>query len=577
MKLVECVPNISEGRRPEIYEAVAAAAAAVPGVTLLNIDPGVETNRTVITFVGPPEAVLEGAFQLIRKGVELIDMSRHRGAHPRIGAVDVVPFVPVSEVTMDECAELARHLGRRVGEVLSIPVYLYEFAASAPHRRNLADIREGEYEGLAQKIVHRDWKPDFGPARFNPRGGATVIGARKFLVAYNVNLNTMDKRLATRVAFDVRERGRMRRDADGQPILDKNGEPAWEPGLLKSVKAVGWVIPEYGRAQVSINLTDLDVTPLHVAFDTCEERARDRGLRVTGSEIVGLVPLSVLLDAGRHYLRRMGRPTGVPDSDLVRTATQTLGLSEVKPFDPKERVIEYRLQSMSRLVSLSVRDFLDELSSDSPAPGGGSVSALAASMAAGLAAMVAVLSHSKKGVESKRDALDALAVRAQALKDQMLAAVDADTAAFDRLLDAIRMPKDDPKREKAIDDATIAATEVPLDVVEACPEVIELCREAGRIGLQASLSDAGVGVQMARAAAAGAYQNVCINLANLERREALLARADAAWIKVKELHAIAEEETLTKLRDQLRTENREPTTISQTPTPPSSKRDRRAR
>jgi glutamate formiminotransferase/formiminotetrahydrofolate cyclodeaminase len=554
VKLVECVPNISEGRRPEIYEAVAAAAAAVPGVTVLNIDPGVETNRTVITFVGEPDAVLEGAFQLIRKGYELIDMSKHRGAHPRIGAVDVVPFVPVSDVTMDDCAELARRLGKRVGEELGIPVYLYEFAASAPHRRNLADIREGEYEGLAQKIVHKDWLPDFGPPNFNPRCGATVIGARKFLVAYNVNLNTMDKRLATRVAFDVRERGRMKRDDEGTPILDKSGEPVWEPGLLKSVKAVGWVIPEYGRAQVSINLTDLDVTPLHVAFDTCDERARERGLRVTGSEIVGLVPLKVLLDAGRHYLRRMGRPSGVPEPILVRTAIQTLGLSEVKPFDPTERVIEYRLRTMPQLASMSLRDFVDELASDSPAPGGGSVSALAASVAAGLAAMVAVLSHTKKGFESKHDALDAIAVRAQALKDQMLEAVDADTAAFDRLLEAMRMPKDDPNRARAINDATAAATEVPLGVLASCPAIIELCREVAGIGLQASLSDAGVGVQMARAAAAGAYQNVCINLANLNdaaRKETLLARADSAWKESQKAHAAGEKETLAKLRDAL--------------------------
>ena len=552
MKLVECVPNISEGRRPEIYDAVAAAAAAVSGVTLLNVDPGADTNRTVITFVGDPEAVLEGAFQLIRKAHELIDMAKHRGAHPRMGATDVVPFIPVSEVTMDECAALARRLGDRVGKELSIPVYLYEFAASAPHRRNLADIREGEYEGLAKKIEHRDWKPDFGPAKFNPRCGATVIGARKFLVAYNVNLNTLDKRLATRVAVDVRERGRMKRDGNGEPVMDANGEPVWEPGILKSVKAVGWVIPEYGCAQVSINLTDLDVTPLHVAFDTCEERARERGLRVTGSEIVGLVPLSVLLDAGRHYLRRMGRPTGVSEAALVETAIRTLGLSEIKPFDPKERVIEYRLGTASRLASMSVRDFLDELASDSPAPGGGSVSALAASMGAALAAMVAVLSHTKKGFESKQEQLDAIATRGQALKDQMLAAVDADTAAFDKLLEAIRMPKDDPARDAAIADATVAATEVPLGVLERCPDIIQLCREIGRIGLQASLSDAGVGVQMARAAAAGAYQNVCINLSQLpngDKRTGLLGRADAAWKDSQKLHADGEREILQKLRD----------------------------
>ena len=562
MKLVECVPNISEGRRQEIYEAVAAAAAAVPGVTLLNVDPGADTNRTVITFVGEPEAVLEGAFQLIKKGYELIDMAKHRGAHPRIGAVDVVPFVPVAEVTMDECAVLARRLGERVGKELSIPVYLYEFAATAAHRRNLADIREGEYEGLAKKILHQDWKPDFGPAKFNPRCGATVIGARKFLVAYNVNLNTMDKRLATRVAFDVRERGRIKRDEEGNPILDKKGEPKWEPGLLKSVKAVGWVIPEYGCAQVSINLTDLDVTPLHLAFDTCEERARERGLRVTGSEIVGLVPLSVLLEAGRHYLRRMGRPTGVPESALIHTAIRTLGLSEIKPFDPKERVIEYRLTSASRLASMSVRDFIDELSSDSPAPGGGSVSALAASMGAALAAMVAVISHTKKGFESKHSELDAIATRAQMLKSQLLDAVDADTAAFDRLLEAMRLPKEDPGRDAAIANATIGATEVPLSVLEACPEVIELCREIARIGLQASLSDAGVGAQMARAAAAGAYQNVCINLFNLtdKTRATLLARADAAWLEVQQLHLVAEKEILVQLRETLNPERSEGST-----------------
>jgi len=562
LKLVECVPNISEGRRQEIYEAVAAAAAAVPGVTLLNVDPGADTNRTVITFVGEPEAVLEGAFQLIKKGYELIDMAKHRGAHPRIGAVDVVPFVPVAEVTMDECAVLARRLGERVGKELSIPVYLYEFAATAAHRRNLADIREGEYEGLAKKILHQDWKPDFGPAKFNPRCGATVIGARKFLVAYNVNLNTMDKRLATRVAFDVRERGRIKRDEEGNPILDKNGEPTWEPGLLKSVKAVGWVIPEYGCAQVSINLTDLDVTPLHLAFDTCEERARERGLRVTGSEIVGLVPLSVLLEAGRHYLRRMGRPTGVPESALIHTAIRTLGLSEIKPFDPKERVIEYRLTSASRLASMSVRDFIDELSSDSPAPGGGSVSALAASMGAALAAMVAVISHTKKGFESKHSELDAIATRAQMLKSQLLDAVDADTAAFDRLLEAMRLPKEDPGRDAAIANATIGATEVPLSVLEACPEVIELCREIARIGLQASLSDAGVGAQMARAAAAGAYQNVCINLFNLtdKTRATLLARADAAWLEVQQLHLVAEKEILVQLRETLNPERSEGST-----------------
>ncbi|HJQ40742.1 MAG TPA: glutamate formimidoyltransferase [Thermoanaerobaculia bacterium] len=552
MKIVECVPNISEGRRAEVYHAVAAAAASVNGVTLLNVDPGADTNRTVITFVGEPEAVLEAAFRLTQKGVELIDMSTHRGAHPRIGAVDVVPFIPVANTTMEECVALAQRLGERIGKELGVPVYLYEHAGSAPHRRNLADVREGEYEGCARKLQDPRWKPDYGPCEFVPKSGAIVVGARKFLVAYNVNLNTLDKRLANRVAFDIRERGRMKRDANDQPILDDKGEPVWEPGILKAVKAVGWVIPEFGCAQVSINLTDLDVTPLHVVFDTCEERARDRGLRVTGSEIVGLVPLQVLLDAGRHALGKMGRPTGVPESALIHAAIRTLGLNEVKPFDPNERVIEYRLASPQRLASMSLREFTDELSSESPAPGGGSVSALAAAMAAGLASMVAVLSHTKKGFESKQADLDRIANCTQELKDRMLAAVDADTAAFDALLDAMRMPKDDPAREQALADATVGAAEVPLGVLEACPEIIELNREIARIGLQASLSDAGVGAQMARAAAAGAYQNVCINLGGLSdasRKSALLKRADEAWGKAREAHATAEEETLVKLRE----------------------------
>ncbi|HEX9160793.1 MAG TPA: glutamate formimidoyltransferase [Thermoanaerobaculia bacterium] len=552
MKLVECVPNISEGRRPEVYNAVANAAASVPGVTLLNVDPGADTNRTVITFVGDPEAVLEGAFRVVKTGVALIDMTTHRGAHPRLGAVDVVPFVPVAGVTMDDCVELARRLGERVGKELFIPVFLYEHACTAPHRRNLADVREGEYEACARRLTDPRWKPDYGPCEFVPKSGATIIGARKFLVAYNVNLNTLDKRLATRVAFDIRERGRMKRDEQGNPILDAKGEPVWEPGLLKSVKAVGWVIPEFGCAQVSVNLTDLDVTPLHVVFDTAEERARERGLRVTGSEIVGLVPRQVLIDAARYYLRRMGRPTGVPESSLIHTAIRTLGLNEVKPFDPHERVIEYRMAKNPPLAAMSVRAFVDELSSDSPAPGGGSVSALAASMGAGLAAMVAVLSHTKKGFEAKHEDLDRIAVRAQRLKDELLAAADADTAAFDALLEAMRLPKDDPARDAAIAEATVGATEVPLGVLEKCPEVIELCREVGRIGLQASLSDAGVGAQVARAGAAGAYQNVCINLAGLgdpKRRGQLLARADAAWRRAQELHVAAEREILAPLRD----------------------------
>jgi glutamate formiminotransferase/formiminotetrahydrofolate cyclodeaminase len=555
MRLVECVPNISDGRHPGVYEAAAKAAAAVPGVTLLNVDPGAETNRTVITFVGEPEAVLEGAFRLTGKALELIDMSAHHGAHPRLGAVDVVPFVPITGVTMEECAALARRLGERVGGELGVPVYLYEFAASRPERRNLADIRAGEYEGLAEKLDDPAWRPDFGPAAFVPRSGACVIGARKFLVAFNVNLNTLDKRLANRVALDVREKGRMRRDERGEPVLDGHGDPVWDPGILRSVKAVGWVIPEFGCAQISMNLTDLEVTPLHVAFDTCDERARERGLRATGSEIVGLIPKSALLAAGRHYLARMGRSTGVPESALLHVAMRTLGLAEVKAFDPAERIIEYRLAGQARLVSMTVRAFADELSTDSPAPGGGSVAALAGALGAALAAMVANLSHAKKGFESRHADLERIALRGQALKGTLLAAVDADTAAFDRLLEAMRLPKGTPEeqaaRETAIAAATVAAIEVPLGVLEACPETVELCVEVGAIGLQASRSDAGTGAQLARAAAAGAYQNVCINLPGLPDRTqaaALLQRADTAWARAVAAHWKAEEEILGGLR-----------------------------
>jgi glutamate formiminotransferase/formiminotetrahydrofolate cyclodeaminase len=555
MRVVECVPNISDGRHPDVYRAAAQAAAGVAGVTLLNVDAGSETNRTVITFVGEPEAVLEGAWRLITSALGVIDMTGHHGAHPRIGAVDVVPFVPVAGVTMDDCVQLARRLGERVGRELGVPVYLYEAAASSPQRRNLADIRAGEYEGLAEKLANPAWRPDFGPATFLPRSGAMVIGARSFLIAYNVNLNTTDKRLANRVALDVREKGRMRRDEHGEPVRDAAGEPVWDPGLLKSVKAVGWTIPEFGCAQISMNLTDLSVTPLHLAFDTCDERARDRGLRVTGSELVGLVPKAALLEAGRHYLARMGRSVGVPDSVLIHTAVRTLGLSEVKPFDPAERVIEYRLAGTASLAAMTLRGFADELSTDSPAPGGGSVAALAAALAAGLATMVANLSHPKKGFESKQVRLEEIAVRGQRLKDRLLAAVDDDTRAFDGLLAAMRLPKGSAEeqavRDRAVADATVAAIEVPLSVLETCPEAVGLCREVAEIGLPASRSDAGVGVEMARAGAAGAYLNVCTNLPGLSdgaRAAALLARADAAWRQVQELHAAAETAILAALR-----------------------------
>jgi len=517
MRIVECVPNVSEGRRREVYEAIAQAAASVPGVRLLDVDPGQETNRTVITFVGDPEAVLEGAFQLVKAAYELIDMRGHTGAHARQGAADVVPFVPVSGVTMEECVELAHRLGRRIGEELQVPVYLYEYAATRPERRSLADLRVGEYEALPEKLTRPEWVPDYGPAKFVPRFGAVVVGARKFLVAYNVNLNVTDKRWANRVAFDVREKGR---------TVVRDGRKVQQPGMLKAVRAVGWYIPEYGCAQVSMNLVDLDVTPVHVAFDACEERARARGMRVTGSELVGLVPRKAILDAGRHYLRRMGRSTGVPEADIVHTAVRTLGLGEVAPFEPKEKVIEYILAPERPLAGMTVQGFADETSRDSAAPGGGSVAALAGALAASLAAMVANLPHPKSAYAEVRDELEAIAVEAQELKQRLLDAIDEDTWAFERMMAAGRSGD-----EAALREATLGAARVPLAVVEACPRIAELCGRAVELGLPASASDGGVGAAMARAAAIGAAMNVRINLREMaddpEARE-LLERARRA-------------------------------------------------
>jgi glutamate formiminotransferase/formiminotetrahydrofolate cyclodeaminase len=524
MKIVECVPNISEGKRPEVYEAVAQAAAAVAGVELLDVDPGVETNRTVITFVGEPEAVLEGAFQLVVKARDLIDMRSHHGAHGRMGAVDVCPFVPVSGVTMDDCVELARRLGERVGEELGLPVYLYEFAATRPERRSLADIRVGEYEALPTKLEDPSFAPDFGPAEFLPTFGAMVIGARKFLVAYNVNLNVTDKRWANRVAFDVREKGRMVPGPDGKKVQ--------QPGLLEAVRGVGWYIPEYGCAQVSMNLVDLDITPVHVAFDACDESARRRGLRVTGSELVGLIPRQAILDAGRHYLQRMDRSPGVPRADIVHAAAQTMGLSEVSSFDPAEKIIEEFLAPDRPLASMSLQGFADETSRDSAAPGGGSVAALAGALGAALAAMVANLPHPKSAFEGVRTDLEELSVRAQELKQELLDAIDADTWAFQALMDASKVSG--PGREEAVREATLGAARVPLAVAEACPEVVALCARAREIGMAASASDAGVGAAMARAAALGAAMNVRINLQEIsqdpEARE-MLRRADEALRK----------------------------------------------
>jgi len=535
MKIVECVPNISEGRRPEIYNDVAEAAAAVAGVELLDVDPGIETNRTVITFVGEPDAVIEGAFQLVVAARRLIDMRDHHGAHGRMGAVDVCPFVPVAGVTMDDCVEFANRLGRRVGEELSLPVFLYEFAATRPERRSLADIRKGEYEALPAKLQDPDFAPDYGPADFVPEFGAMVIGARKFLVAYNVNLNVTDKRWANRVAFDVREKGRLVEGADGKMVE--------EPGKLRAVRGMGWYIPEYGCAQVSMNLIDLDVTPVHTAFEACAESARERGLRVTGSELVGLIPKESILDAGRYYLARMTRSRGVPESDIVHAAAISLGLSEVSKFEPREKIIEDILAPDRPLASMTLQEFADETSRDSAAPGGGSVAALAGAMGAALGAMVANLAHPKSAFAKVQGELEEVAIEAQALKQRMLDAIDADTWSFQALMEANKVSG--PEKENAVREATLGAARVPLEVTESCSEIVDLCARAKELGMKASASDAGVGAGMARAAALGAAMNVRINLQDLSDdpdAKAMLQRADEAVRKTRQRAAEVEAE-----------------------------------
>jgi glutamate formiminotransferase / formiminotetrahydrofolate cyclodeaminase len=523
-ELVECVPNISEGRDRGVVEAVAAVIEEVDGVRLLDVDPGADTNRTVLTFIGPPDGVAEAAFRVVRRAGELIDMRRHQGAHPRHGSTDVLPFVPVRGVTMDACVAIARAVGRRIGEELGYPVYLYEAAATRDERRNLAHVRQGEYEALPRKLGTDAGRPDFGPNVWNDhtaRSGAVNVGARGFLVAYNVNLNTRQKRIATQIALDIKEAGRAQRDGDGKLVRDAEGNKVLVPGpyRLAACKAVGWVMPAYDRAQVSINLVDTAVTKPHEAFEACRRSARDHGVRVTGSELVGLVPEGDLLAAGRYYLKQAGQSAGIPRRMLVETAIQSLGLRELGPFDPAEKVLEYRAGLVDGpLVAMSGRRFVDEVSSDAPAPGGGSVAALSAAQAAALVAMVANLTVGKKGHEDVQDRVKEIAEEAQELKEFFLAAVDRDTAAFDRVMASFALPKRAEAREArdaAIAEATRGATRVPLSVLERVPRLLDLAAEVGAIGHRGSLSDAGVAVACGGAAAEGAYLNVRINLAAL--------------------------------------------------------------
>jgi glutamate formiminotransferase/formiminotetrahydrofolate cyclodeaminase len=514
--LVECVPNFSEGRDKPVIDAIARAISGVSGVRLLDVDAGADTNRTVYTFVGAPEAVGEAAFQGAVAAAGLIDMSKHQGAHPRMGALDVCPIVPVSGVTMDQCVEAARSLGRRMAEALSLPVYFYEFAATRPERRNLADIRAGEYEGLRQKLADAAWAPDAGPATFNERLGATVVGAREFLIAYNVNVNTRDQKLANEVALNIREAGRLKRDSKNQVVTDAQGRELRVPGRLKAVRAIGWYIEQYRQAQVSINLLSYRTTPLHEVFETTREEAGKLGLVVTGSELVGMTPLEPLVEAGRFYLRKQGRSTGLPERELVELAIRTLGLAQLSPFDPDKRIIEYAVRMTAPLVSMTIDRFVDEVSSNSPAPGGGSVAALAGSLGAALAAMVANLTVGKAGYEPVWESSSSLAERAQALKAALLIAVDDDTKAFDDVLAAMRLPKlteeQQRTRESAIAAAYEKATAVPLATARLCLQALELAEQAAVTGNRNSASDAGVGALLAKAGLDAAILNVRINL-----------------------------------------------------------------
>jgi glutamate formiminotransferase len=518
-RLVECVPNFSEGRDKPVIDAISRAISATSGVRLLDVDPGADTNRTVYTFVGAPEAVAEAAFRAAEAASQLIDMSKHQGAHPRMGALDVCPIVPVTGVTMDECVEVARALGRRMAEALALPVYFYEFAATRPERRNLADIRAGEYEALPKKLADAAWKPDAGPARFNARSGATVVGAREFLIAYNVNLNTREAKLANEIALNIREAGRLERDAMGEVVKDATGLDLRVPGRLKATKAIGWYIEQYRQAQVSINLLSYRTTPLHVVFEAVREEAAKLGLVVTGSELVGLTPLEPLVEAGRYYLKKQGRSPGVPERELVEVAIQSLGLAQLAPFDPDKRIIEYAVRVPAPLASMTVERFVDEVSSNSPAPGGGSVAALAGSLGAALAAMVANLTVGKKGYEAAWDSSAKLAERSQALKAALLRAVDDDTKAFDGVLAATRLPRATDEEKRARADAIAAAYEkatvVPLATARLCLQAIGLAEEAAGTGNKNSASDAGVGALLAKAGLESAILNVRINLASV--------------------------------------------------------------
>jgi len=544
-QLIECVPNISEGRDSAKINAIAAVVETVEGVKLLDIDPGKATNRTVITFVGEPENVIEAAFRLIKKASELIDMSKHSGEHPRFGATDVCPLVPISGISLEETAVFAHKLGERVGKELGIPGYFYENAAKEEKRKNLANCRSGEYEGLKEKLVNPAWKPDFGPAEFNSsvaKSGAIAISARDFLIAYNVNLNSTSTRRANAIAFDIREAGRVVYEGNklsGKPMVDENGEAIRIPGKLKAVKGIGWYIEEYGIAQISYNLTNISITPMHIAFDETVNSAIERGLRVTGSELIGLIPLKAMLDAGDYFLRKQERSLGISEEEKIKIAVKSLGLDDLKPFNPNEKIIEYVLkEDIKKLIDLTVSDFAEETAGESMAPGGGSIAAYVGALGVSLGTMVANLSAHKAGWDAKWEFYSDWAVKGQAYKNTLLFLVDEDTNAFNKIIEGFRMPKSNPEeieaRTLAIENATKYATEIPFQVMETACNSMEVMQAMLKEGLQSSLSDAGVGILCARTAVVGAYFNVRINAKDIKDRvfvEAILAKAKSIYEK----------------------------------------------
>ncbi|MGB2907105.1 MAG: glutamate formimidoyltransferase [Candidatus Aminicenantaceae bacterium] len=548
MKLVECVPNFSEGRDLEKIRAITKEIEATEGIQLLDVDPGDSTNRTVVTFIGTPEGALEAAFKAIRKASEVIDMSKHTGSHSRMGATDVCPFVPVSGVSMEDCVELANKLALRVSEELKIPIYLYEAAAQKPERRNLATVRTGEYEGLAEKLKDPEWAPDYGAAVFNPRSGATVIGAREFLIAYNINLNTRDRKSAQHIALNIRESGRSKRDKKGNIVRDENGKAINVPGKFEEVKAVGWYVDDYQIAQISINFTNYHLSPPHLVFDAVVKEAEQIGCRVTGSELVGLIPKEAVLMAGRHYLKKQGKSAGVPEEELIRIAALSLGLNDVSEFDPMKKIIEYQFREVEdSLVDLSLRGFSNELSMDSPAPGGGSTAALCGTLSASLSAMVSNLTVGKKEYAAVQDTVTEMAEQGQALKEELLRSIDLDTLAFNHVMDCFRLPKKSHKQKQeradAIESATQEATRIPFGVLQNCVVALKLAKEVALNGNKNSLSDAGVAALTAQAGAEGAYYNVLINLPDIQ---------DQSFVREMETAATALRNEAINLGDEIR-------------------------